>query len=142
MGETPLMWASGDFATRALLKASAAPAVQSKSGKTALMSASSRGHLTVVEVLVATPGVDLNTIDAKGSSAYALANGMGYVDICKFLSEHGAESTAETVAQTKLVPRSAALHEAVRQGHSEACAVYIKECQACEINAKIGGETP
>merc|ERR1712113_741051 len=92
--------------------------------------------------LVATPSVDLNTIDAKGSSAYAFANGMGHVDICTFLSKHGAESTVETVASSKLVPRSAALHEAVRQGHSEACAFYIKECQAGQINAAIGGETP
>jgi len=59
-------------------------------GGTALMRASIRGHLPIVEVLVER-GADVNAKDPRGKTALTLASYMGNLEIVNYLKSKGAK---------------------------------------------------
>lgn len=65
-------------------------------GRTALMEASFHGHVNAMEVLLATPGIDVNKRDGMGFAAahYACCGNHDNPRVAELLSSHGADMVA------------------------------------------------
>mmetsp|Transcript_14979 Transcript_14979/g.22534 ORF Transcript_14979/g.22534 Transcript_14979/m.22534 type:complete len:111 (-) Transcript_14979:109-441(-) len=62
-----------------------------KHSRTPLMSACSKGQLTVAKLLINTPGVDLNAQDSDGMTALMLAARIGALEVTGVLMTAGCD---------------------------------------------------
>jgi ankyrin repeat protein len=109
-GWTPLMHAAvngHDEVAALLLKKGANLKAKDKMARTALLVAASYGdHPEVVRLLVA-GGAPIEAKDGKGRTARALAEGRGYVETARILSEKGARAIPASKTPLR-TPRQAA----------------------------------
>ena len=63
---------------------------KNKDGETALMLASSEGHLEIVKLLIE-KGADVNVKNEDGKTALTLASRYGHLEVVKYLVENGAD---------------------------------------------------
>ncbi|CAN0210603.1 unnamed protein product [Ectocarpus sp. 12 AP-2014] len=103
-------------------------------GKTPLMRASRRGHLSVVHTLLAA-GADVTAVDPLGRSALGYAARGGNVDVLEAIIGHGADVNARGDLN------ETALHNAARRDGAGAINALIEV--GADINARANdGTTP
>lgn len=71
------------------------PNLRDEHGLTLLHWAADRGHLPIVEYLVAELGADVNCVDNEQQTPLHYAASCGYLDICRFLVDSEAEVMAK-----------------------------------------------
>jgi len=100
-GRAPLHYAvsAGDIRMSEVLLANGAhPDLADQSGFTALMWASEKGHLALVQLLVDKYRACVNQQSANGESAIFLAVSAGHLEITQYLLQNGADPNVATLA--------------------------------------------
>ncbi len=113
-GNTPLFLASHRSigAVRALLAHGARQDLRSDSGSSALHQAAHSGEASVIELLCATPGAQVDAQDSNGYTPLMLASEGGREGAVSALLAHGArQDLQDSIGWT-------ALHSAARLGHA------------------------
>ena len=87
-----------------------------------------RERMRLVQFLVIEQGVDVNSITSVGESPFMLGAKEGYLDICKYLVERGADP------YLFLKDTGNALHAASQFGHMDVCR-YLVEDLGSDIEA-------
>lgn len=107
-----------------LIDAGADVEIKNKYGETALIRATSKGHLAVVKVLVEEGKADLNAKDNTGLSSLIIAAFKGYQIIVEYLITKGADVDIESDAG------ESPIHGAVQGGKLETVKYLIEQAGA------------
>ena len=103
-----------------------------------LHAASEKNHADVVLYLIKRCSVDVNAVDAYGSTSLHKACALGHTDVVQCLLEKGKADPSIKTFKTG----ETALHRAVVFGHTDAAKAVVDECPELVHERNSEGKTP
>eukprot|EP00439_Symbiodinium_sp_Y106_P031800 s2321_g3.t2 len=140
-GDSPLAWAASEEVVALFLAAGVDPTSRSLGGRSALMFAAARGHLSAARMLAAADCDNIDAVDDAGDSAVALALANGHEEVVAMLLSFGATAVK---SPGRVVLQEEVLFDAARRGDAAAIRSWLASAQgAGDVNAQEpSGDSP
>lgn len=101
-----------------------------------------RDETKITELLLDTPGIDINTQDMRGDTAFDLATVGGYVDHAMLLTRHdGFRATESNFANALRYLRDGRLLFALCKAHGAVPSCVANNSWACEVLNRLGWDS-